>query len=652
MSGRRLIGCCALLVAAAIAARTVRAQVAENPRDPFGIAIPYPFVHLVHSEDASKPGTTGYLRAHDPYLLYQLGRDLVNRQFELRHGVLGRSAELTVPLYVGIARNLASVHGGSPRFARDHAVSCGMCHSSVYREPSAGQTIGSTGGLGRNTGHFYGAGLVEMIGEQVTRAILGEFDLNHNGVIDRSEANGPHPVRIRPAPAMPPIDYGDLSPGADGVPRLNNVFRLWYVDAQGAVIADAFSLADPRVAAYGFAMQPFGWGRGRVTIDGRRVSQGGEASTLREFYTTAADFHMGLQAYDPTQQGSNPKVSGFGGLARVSLNGAQQYDFGGSVDLGHTLSPGGISLDDPDNDGHPSELTEGDVDAAEFFLLHAPAPASMVTDRSPGPALLRQAQCTQCHVENWRIEARDPARGLTGDRRMFRFEARAERAADGTASLVGHLTPSMDRAEPSGARTAHGGETVAAGIYSDFKHWDIGSGFYERRFDGSVQTEHRTAPLWGVGNTGPYGHSGQFRDLRSAILAHGGAAAASRAAFVALGAQKQDALLAFLKSLILYQTDEIPADIDGDGAVAADFLVNGMSVGYERFAAPLLFATKPRFQSVGTFVHPNGRDLPALLMTNVNEVFGLTLEYRVDTDGDGFPDCLGPWTMPDPKGRR
>jgi hypothetical protein len=178
----------------------LRAQVAENARDPFGIAIPYPLVHLVHSTDATKAGTTAYLRARDPYLLYQLGRDLVNRQFELRHGVLGRSGELTVPLYVGVARNVQSVHGGSPRFARDHAVSCGMCHSSVYREPSAGQTIGSTGGLGRNTSHFYGAGLLEMIGEQVTQTILNQYDANRNGTIDRAEINSPKPVKIWPAP--------------------------------------------------------------------------------------------------------------------------------------------------------------------------------------------------------------------------------------------------------------------------------------------------------------------------------------------------------------------------------------------------------------------------------------------------------------------
>jgi Di-haem oxidoreductase, putative peroxidase len=644
---RRLVAVIGLSVAALVVSATVRgrAQVAENAGDPTGIAIPYPLVHLHHSNDVDLEGTTGYLRAKDSYLLYQLGRDLVNRQFELKHGVLGRSGELSVPLYVGMAgvtQNTVSVHGGSPRFARDHAVSCGMCHSSVYREPSAGQTIGSTGGLGRNTSHFYGAGLIEMLGEQVTKMVLNEYDTNRNGFIDRAESRGPKPVRIKPiAGSTRVIDYGDLSPGPDGVPRLNNVFRLWYVDGAGALIPDAVSLADTRVAGFGLAMQPFGWGRGRTMNGGRLVSQGGEAATLREFYTTAADFHMGLQAHDPTQQGAVTRVSGFGGIAHVSLSGAQQYDFGGSVDLGAKQTPTGVSLDDPDGDGHPSELTEGDVDAVEFFLLHMPAPARMTGLSDPGAKLLRDIGCTRCHAESWQLEARDAVKGFTGDRRLFRFETHVVEEGD-TPAVAGRLTPTR------AVRTATGGAPMPAGeaylveaIYTDFKHWDIGPEFHERRFDGSLQKAHRTAPLWGVGNTGPYGHSGRFRDLRTVILAHGGAALASRQAFAALSEPQRDQVVKYLSGLVLFQTDEIAADIDGDGRVDDHYKVGGIDVGYERFNAAFLFKAPPKFSVVGALVHPTGRDLPAMTIANIPETYGLRLPYRIDANGDGFPDVLG-----------
>ena len=34
--------------------------------------------------------------------------------------------------------------------------------------------------------------------------------------------------------------------------------------------------------------------------------------------------------------------------------------------------------------------------------------------------------------------------------------------------------------------------------------------------------------------------------------------------------------------------------------------------------------------------------MPALVITNIDDAFGLTLPYRSDWDGDGFPDVLGP----------
>ena len=355
-----------LLLCASLASPSP-AQITEAPDDATGVSIPYPLIHLIHSRDTAQPGTTGWLSRRDPFLLYQLGRDLLNRQFNLSHGVYGRPGEMSVPAYID--QSPGPQHGSYARIARDHTSSCGFCHSIPYREPGGGQTIGSTSAMGRSSTHFFGAGLVEMLGEQIHAQVLERYDTNRNGVFDRAEVAGPRPVRIEPLPGAPAIDFGDLSPGPDGVPRLNTLFRVLYVDAGGKVIEDAYGLDDPRVTAFNLVPEVFGWGRGWHRIGQRRVSQGAEAPTIRRFYADAADVHMGMQAYDPSL------IERHNGLAARSLSGAQQYALGGSVDKGTRLSSTGLSLDDPDGDGHLNEITEGDIDAVELYMLHAPAPA-------------------------------------------------------------------------------------------------------------------------------------------------------------------------------------------------------------------------------------------------------------------------------------
>jgi len=58
-----------------------------------------------------------------------------------------------------------------------------------------------------------------------------------------------------------------------------------------------------------------------------------------------------------------------------------------------------------------------------------------------------------------------------------------------------------------------------------------------------------TRKLWGAANEAPYFHHGRFTTLREAVLAHGGEAFASRAAFQALSAFERDTVIEFLKSL-------------------------------------------------------------------------------------------------------
>src|SRR6185436_2674065 len=112
--------------------------------------------------------------------------------------------------------------------------------------------------------------------------------------------------------------------------------------------------------------------------------------------------------------------------------------------------------------------------------------------------------------------------------------------------------------------TPLGGAFTVERLYSDFKHWDLGPQLWERRYDGTLQKEHRTAPLWGAGSTAPYGHDGRFGTLDEVIRAHGGAAVAEGDAYAALPEARRRLLLRYLGSLVLYFTSEIPADVDGD----------------------------------------------------------------------------------------
>jgi CxxC motif-containing protein (DUF1111 family) len=89
----------------------------------------------------------------------------------------------------------------------------------------------------------------------------------------------------------------------------------------------------------------------------------------------------------------------------------------------------------------------------------------------------------------------------------------------------------------------------AVSLYSDLLLHDMGSlgdGIVEGK---AMGREMRTPPLWGLRATGKYLHDGRAATIEEAILFHAGEAEASRARFLALPAERQRELLAFLGSL-------------------------------------------------------------------------------------------------------
>jgi hypothetical protein len=107
-----------------------------------------------------------------------------------------------------------------------------------------------------------------------------------------------------------------------------------------------------------------------------------------------------------------------------------------------------------------------------------------------------------------------------------------------------------------------GNSFLVEDIFTDFKRHDLGLNFYERNWDGTLQTMFLTRALWGVGSTAPYGHDGRSMTLSAVILRHGGEAQTQRDAFASLSSADRNSLLAFLNSLVLFPPDDTASNLD------------------------------------------------------------------------------------------
>jgi hypothetical protein len=616
----------------------VRAQLAERPgtsrdnpgqvpRDLSGFSIKNPRTRVVHTTDPRLAGGSMYLQQVDPWLGYQWGRTLTQRNFRDRDGVYGDAGKIDGPLLAdGVTRMMD----------RGHSNSCAACHNNPYRDGGAGITMAKNGGSGRNTPHMFGAGMLEMVGLQMRLQALAIADTNRDGWISFAEMKGKRCVIANLPPGVPgrvEIDYGSFDDeDGDGLPDISPLFHPIFVDKNGKHLPKARNLKSPGVAGYTFEVQIFGWGHNYVPL------RPPVSTTLRAFTLAPFDIHSGLQACDPTIF-TSPRGDG---LARISNAGAQQFITAAGKDLGKRKGPTGISLDDPDRDGYCEEITEGDLDMVEWYLLNHPAPARgrITPDVLTGEKLFHKVGCATCHVPDWHLHAHNPgARDYTqrfdGDRRFFELQVRYN---DDLERMEGKLVYLADR---KGQRwLPRRGAYTLRGVYSDFKYHDVGEAFYQVQYDGSVIKRWRTPPLWGVGHTAPYAHDGASLDLEAVIRRHGGEARPSRQAFTALSHCEQRQVLAFLESLVLYQTDMLPCDINGDGWISYHYMVQGMDTGYERFNPEWLFRVPGKIE--GPIRNVEGERIISFALTNVRQAYGLDLPYLRDSDGDGFPDVIDP----------
>src|SRR5262249_34457757 len=95
----------------------------DTPRDLSGLSLKNPRVRVVHTTDPDKAGGSMYLQQVDPWLGYEWGRSLTQRNFRDRDGVYGHAGKLD---------GLLLADDASPMMDRGHVNSCGVCHNVPY----------------------------------------------------------------------------------------------------------------------------------------------------------------------------------------------------------------------------------------------------------------------------------------------------------------------------------------------------------------------------------------------------------------------------------------------------------------------------------------------------------------------------------------
>jgi hypothetical protein len=605
-----------LLALAAGAARgPVEAQLALRPDDPLGLALRQPRVRVLHATGPEVPGTSMHLQQADPWLAYQRGRAIFFREWGREDGVF------------------ASLSGHAVAAA---TTSCGMCHNLPFASAGSGGNTVQPLGYGRNAPHLFGAGLLEMLGYQVRAEILAAFDDNRNGFLDLPAETRGRRAEIEAAPGVV-LDFGPLDDrDGDGRPDLDAVVKTRPVDARGRPLAAGpagarpLAWGDPAVAGYDVNVAVFASSAGDHQFPSLRVFTNGALRTV-----------MGMAADDPTsfqQLGPRPDWQQERTWALTSNAGALQPSLPLLAESAQTLARLQGS--------RRGTLSEGEIDLVEWYLLNHPAPAVARQDEETrrGRRLLDELACTSCHVADWRLAAADPERGLAGDRRFFALEVAAEAASGRLEGRLIRLTE--ERPGPGGSRlqVPRREGFAVRGVFTDLRHHDLGERFWEHYPAGGgaiyVLRRFRTPPLWGVGSTAPYGHDGRSLTLDEVVRRHGGEAEASAAAYRAVPPADRDALLAFLRSLVLYQPDLLPTDLDGDGGIAERYSRDGLPLGPERFWPELLFRVVPRYR--GWLEGPDGDRFFSFELGNRGEAYGEHLAALVDRDRDSVPDLEQP----------
>jgi len=406
--------------------------------------------------------------------------------------------------------------------------SCAGCHGRPRGAAGSGGDV-VTRPDSRDAPHLFGLGLKEMLADEITQDLrttrsdaLAEAHATNHPVTKTLNSKG--------------INYGSITANPDGTLATTQIRGV---------------NPDLRV-------RPF-------------FAHGGKIS-IREFLVGAFNDEMGLQSVDPemTQAHNGARITT---PSEMVLDGTQDQIEAPPTDNENA---------DPDHDGIANEIPTSLVDFMEFYLLNyfKPALYQQTEETRQGRGLFDRIGCAECHIADLQINH---------DRRVADIETSYDPERGIFNNLFATPNPLFDLQDDQSGFPALKQPKLqpflVRNIFTDFKRHNLGPGFYERNFDGTLRTEFLTTPLWGVGSTSPYGHDGRNINLMEVILRHGGEAQVARDAFTRLSSSQQSRLIAFLNSLILFPPDDTASTLDpGDRAT-----VNFPQFGHGSIKLSVLF---------------------------------------------------------------
>lgn len=478
-------------------------------------------LHDGAAEHADQRAFLALVQAGQPQLAFaeafHLGDELFEAQFNALDGVganVGQGLRFTQTPRADLNDAGEWADHFPKRITGPNAEACNQCHMAPF-DDGAGRAInnnvrdpGHTGQadhfIVRNTPHLFAAGAIQVLAEEMTE----ELQAQQQAATAQACATG--------APVTVDLNTKEITFG-----------QLVVTPQVGTTCTVTIDTAGVLGVNPDLVVRPFQWK--------------GVIASVRAFNRDAAHQELGMQAVEIVGDGV-----------------------------------------DGDGDGVVNEMTIGDQTALAIYVAAQPRPTTLLelanlglieplsavenVAISQGAQQFHQLGCTHCHIPQLTIA--DPIFYEPSQNPAYRdgqFPAGQDPVAlgvDPAQAIAFDLTQDQpDNQVVLGATTYHLGSfsrtadgSALVALYGDLKRHDLGPELAETIDDEGIPASvFLTENLWGVGSTAPYLHDGRATTLTEAILAHGGEAATSRDAFVALDAAAQADLIAFLNNLVLYK---------------------------------------------------------------------------------------------------
>jgi CxxC motif-containing protein (DUF1111 family) len=196
------------------------------------------------------------------------------------------------------------------------------------------------------------------------------------------------------------------------------------------------------------------------------------------------------------------------------------------------------------------DMNKAECDALVSYLRNLPAPterkpatAQEAATISAGHKLFASVGCANCHVEKVGVVS-----GLYSD--LLLHDMGPELGDSGNYGVFTPDAPEEEQDDSPMAVAPAGGLAPFAGPGQPVQQFQAKMTPQQlAKLVGALRQEWRTAPLWGVRDSGPYLHDGRADTLEQAIAFHGGQGASSALKFFQLKPGERNQVTVFLKSL-------------------------------------------------------------------------------------------------------